>query len=109
MVFQEETHGLPFLFISALQGSEDEEPALPLLCCLTVQYSNSGKFDSSNAEKEKRLDELLAIMKTREEAGLPRFTRLEVGWHWHRHVNWSTGGSEASMEEWINCLERASG
>ena len=61
--------------------------------------------DPSEEQKQERCDELLVIMRKREAARLPRFKRLEVGWHWDRKVWRNTGDPDPAAVEWRDCLE----
>ena len=105
LTFFRGTRDLSQVFMCALVG--DPELCYPKLHCLTVRYSNASRLNLSQGEKQEKVDELLAIRKQREGAGLPKIRQLEVGWHW---VGYSIPGignrsPEPWMTEWRNCLE----
>lgn len=97
------------VILRSLQGDkENRVPCFPWLRCLTVRYLAAQDPETPLPTKQQRVDQLLSIMRNRVAAGLPRFTRLEVGWGWGWDVRYLPMPFDGSLDErtteWRDCL-----
>ncbi|KIM21132.1 hypothetical protein M408DRAFT_29795 [Serendipita vermifera MAFF 305830] len=109
LVFFNFNGDLPPIILRSLQGDgENRIPRFPQLHCLTVRYFAEEDPEAPLPTKQQRVDQLLSIMRNRVAAGFPRFTRLEVGWHWGWDVRYLRvpfdGSLDERMTEWRDCL-----
>lgn len=103
---------LPYWFVRLLQGTELDDfdglkPCFPKLRQLTARYYIARKEGLTRSEKRRSRYQLLSIMYARMAFGLPKFTKLELGWHPCTEDELPRKWSEEEwfVTEWRDCLQ----